>query len=54
MQERKGNISLLSVQKKYNEVYFIPEKVDGVLFLMKQKYQVHQFMQLMVLVTKLR
>jgi hypothetical protein len=26
--------------EKYNEVYFIPEKVDGVPVLMKQKYQI--------------
>jgi hypothetical protein len=40
-----------SVQRKYDKVYFIPEKVDGVSA--KQKSTVRQFMQLTELVTKL-
>jgi hypothetical protein len=49
----KGSVSLSFSSEKYDKVYFIPEKVDGVPVLTKQKSTVRQFMQLTELVTKL-
>jgi hypothetical protein len=49
----KGSVSLSFSSEKYDKVYFIPEKVDGVPVLTRQKSTVRQFMQLTELVTKL-
>jgi hypothetical protein len=40
MQEKERKYFSSFSSEKYNEVYFIPEKVDGVPVLMKQKYQI--------------
>jgi hypothetical protein len=42
----KGSVSLSFSSEKYDKVYFIPEKVDGVPVLTKQRSTVRQFMQL--------
>jgi predicted CoA-binding protein len=49
----KGSVSLSFSSEKYDKVYFIPEKVDGVPVFNETKSTVRQFMQLTELVTKL-
>jgi hypothetical protein len=47
----KGSVSLSFSSEKYDKVYFIPEKVDGVPVFTKQRSTVRQFMQLTELVS---
>jgi hypothetical protein len=42
----KGSVSLSFSSEKYDKVYFIPEKVDGVPVFNETRSTVRQFMQL--------